>query len=79
MSSKTFHGGVHPKEYKELTEHLAFEIFPQPEQIVLPLSQHLGKEAKALVKKGDDVKAGQMIAQAEGFVSAPFILLLPAK
>lgn len=71
MSSKTFHGGVHPKEYKELTEHLAFEIFPQPEQIVLPLSQHLGKEAKALVKKGDDVKAGQMVAQAEGFVSAP--------
>lgn len=71
MSSKTFHGGVHPKEYKELTEHLAFEIFPQPQQIILPLSQHLGKEAKTLVKKGDDVKAGQMIAQAEGFVSAP--------
>jgi electron transport complex protein RnfC len=71
MSSKTFHGGVHPKEYKELTEHLAFELFPQPEQIILPLSQHLGKEAKALVKKGDEVKARQMIAQAEGFVSAP--------
>ena len=71
MSSKTFHGGVHPKEYKELTEHLAFELFPLPEQIILPLSQHLGKEAKALVKKGEDVKAGQMIAQAEGFVSAP--------
>ena len=46
MSSKTFHGGVHPKEYKELTEHLAFELFPLPEQIVLPLSQHLGKEEK---------------------------------
>ena len=71
MSSKTFHGGVHPKEYKELTEHLAFELFPLPEQIVLPLSQHLGREAKAIVKKGEDVKAGQMIAQAEGFVSAP--------
>jgi len=71
MSSKTFHGGVHPKEYKELTEHLAFENFPLPEQIILPLSQHLGKEAKALVKKGEDVKSGQMIAQAEGFVSAP--------
>jgi Na+-translocating ferredoxin:NAD+ oxidoreductase subunit C len=71
MSSKTFHGGVHPKEYKELTEHLSFEIFPLPEQIVLPLSQHLGREAKALVKKGEDVKVGQMIAQAEGFVSAP--------
>ncbi len=31
----------------------------------------MGKEAKALVKKGEDVKVGQMIAQAEGFVSAP--------
>lgn len=71
MSSKTFHGGVHPKEYKELTEDLAFEKFPMPEQIIIPLSQHLGKEAKALVKKGEDVKPGQMIAQAEGFVSAP--------
>jgi electron transport complex protein RnfC len=71
MSSKTFHGGVHPKEYKELTEHLAFELFPLPEQIILPLSQHLGKEAKSLVKKGEDVKVGQMIARAEGFVSAP--------
>ena len=71
MKSKTFHGGVHPKEYKELTEHLAFELFPLPEQIILPLSQHLGKEAKSLVKKGEEVQAGQMIAQAEGFVSAP--------
>lgn len=71
MSSKTFHGGVHPKEYKELTEHLAFENFPLPEQIILPLSQHLGKEAKPLVKKGEEVKPGQMVARAEGFVSAP--------
>jgi Na+-translocating ferredoxin:NAD+ oxidoreductase RnfC subunit len=44
MSSKTFHGGVHPKEYKHLTEHLAFELFPLPEQIIFPLSQHLGKD-----------------------------------
>jgi electron transport complex protein RnfC len=71
MSSKTFHGGVHPREYKELTEHCAFEVMPLPEEIILPLSQHLGKEAKSLVKKGEDVKPGQMIAQAEGFVSAP--------
>lgn len=71
MSSKTFHGGIHPKEYKELTENLAFETFPFPDEIILPLSQHLGKESKSLVKKGEDVKPGQMIAQAEGFVSAP--------
>ena len=71
MSSKTFHGGVHPKEYKELTEHLKFEYFPLPEQIILPLSQHLGKEASPQVKKGDDVTSGQLVASAEGFISAP--------
>lgn len=71
MSSKTFHGGIHPREYKELTENLPFEIFPLPEEITLPLSQHLGKEAKPNVKKGDEVKTGQLVAQAEGFVSAP--------
>lgn len=71
MSSKTFSGGIHPKEYKELTEHLAFETIPIPDEITLPLSQHLGKEAKALVKKGDEVHPGQMVAQAEGFISAP--------
>lgn len=71
MSSKTFRGGVHPKEYKELTEHLAFEFLPAPDEIILPLSQHLGKEAKPLVKKGDDVILGQLVAQADGFISAP--------
>jgi Na+-translocating ferredoxin:NAD+ oxidoreductase subunit C len=35
------------------------------------LSQHLGKEASAQVKKGDEVIPGQLVAQAEGFVSAP--------
>ncbi len=71
MSSKTFRGGVHPKEYKELTEHLAFEYFPAPDEIILPLSQHLGKEAKPLVKKGDEVILGQLVAQPDGFISAP--------
>lgn len=71
MKSKTFRGGVHPKEYKELTENLAFELFPAPEKIILPLSQHLGKEASPQVKKGDEVTTGQLVAKAEGFISAP--------
>jgi electron transport complex protein RnfC len=71
MSSKTFHGGVHPQEYKELTENCAFEVIPLPEEIILPLAQHLGKEASAQVKKGDDVVPGQLVAKAEGFISAP--------
>lgn len=71
MSSKSFRGGVHPPEFKELTENCAFVTMPIPDQIILPLSQHLGKEASPQVKKGDDVLPGQLIAQAEGFISAP--------
>lgn len=71
MVSKTFHGGVHPPEQKTQTEHLAFELMPSPQQIILPLTQHLGKQAVALVKKGNPVLKGQLIAEAEGFISAP--------
>ena len=71
MVSKTFHGGVHPQEAKELTEHLAFEMMPVPEQIILPLVQHLGKQAVSLVKKGTAVIKGQLVAEADGFISAP--------
>jgi electron transport complex protein RnfC len=71
LKSNTFHGGVHPPENKELTENCAFELIPSPEEIILPLSQHLGKEASPQVKKGDDVVAGQLVARAEGFISAP--------
>lgn len=79
MSLRTFHGGVHPPEYKELTENCAFEVIPLPEEIILPLSQHLGKEASAQVKKGDEVIPGQLVAKAEGFVSAPVHTSVPGK
>ena len=69
--TKSFRGGVHPSENKNLTENHPFEQMPNPKQIILPLSQHIGKPAKSLVAKKDDVKAGQLIAEAEGFVSAP--------
>ncbi len=68
---KTFTGGAHPKEEKELTQHLPFEVMPVTKQIILPLSQHIGKPAKALVAKGAVVKAGQVIAEAQGFISSP--------
>ncbi|MBE0571086.1 MAG: electron transport complex subunit RsxC [Ignavibacteriaceae bacterium] len=71
MKSKTFHGGVHPLEYKELTENCAFETMPLPDEIILPVSQHLGKDASPQVKKGDEVLSGQLVAKAEGFISAP--------
>ncbi len=68
---KTFKGGVHPKEWKELTKNFSFEAMPKPKQVIIPISQHIGIPAKPLVKKKDRVKAGEIIAEPEGFVSVP--------
>ncbi|MCB2206586.1 electron transport complex subunit RsxC [bacterium] len=68
---KTFPGGVHPPEEKELSEHCAFEVMPLPASVILPLSQHLGKQAKPLVDKRATVARGQVVAEADGFISAP--------
>ena len=66
----TFKGGIHPYEGKELTmDKEVVEYLPKGE-MVYPLSQHIGKPAKPVVKKGDEVKAGDLIAEANGFVSA---------
>ncbi len=71
MQSKTFKGGIHPPEQKDITESIPFEVMPTPQTIVLPLSQHLGKQAAPAVKKGSAVTIGEVIANAEGFISAP--------
>ncbi len=71
MNLKTFPGGVHPREEKELSEHCAFEVMPDPGMVVLPLSQHLGKQARPLVEKRASVVKGQVVAEADGFISAP--------
>lgn len=66
----TFKGGIHPYEGKELTEDKeVIEYLPKGD-MVYPLSQHIGAPAKPVVKKGDRVLAGQLIAEAGGFVSA---------
>lgn len=72
MGKKTFRsGGVHPPEFKELTEHLAMEPMPIPERIMIPVSQSLGNPAKVLVKKGSEVKTGTLLAEADGYISVP--------
>jgi electron transport complex protein RnfC len=69
MSLKTFsRGGVHPHEHKLSSGRAIIEL-PPPEVAVIPLSQHLGAPAKVVVERGDQVKVGQLIAHAEGFVS----------
>ncbi|MBE2279961.1 MAG: electron transport complex subunit RsxC [Ignavibacteriaceae bacterium] len=67
----TFVGGIHPGENKNFTENLEIEEMPLPKSVYIPLSQHIGKPATALVKKGSIVKEGEVIATAEGFISSP--------
>lgn len=67
---KTFKiGGVHPAANK-LSAGKAIVELTLPKQAIIPLSQHIGAPAKAIVDKGDIVKVGTRIAEANGFVSA---------
>lgn len=71
MGSKTFKGGVHPYEGKELAKDQPIvEVLPKGD-LVYPLSQHIGAPATPVVAIGDKVLKGQKIAEAGGFVSSP--------
>jgi electron transport complex protein RnfC len=67
---KTFSkGGIHPPENK-LSGREAIKELTLPRTVIMPLGMHLGVPAKPIVQKGDSVKTGQLIAKADGFVSA---------
>jgi electron transport complex protein RnfC len=67
---KTFSiGGIHPRENK-LSAGKKIEIFPLPDEVIVSLSQHMGAPAQALVDKKMQVKVGQLIGKANGFISA---------
>ncbi len=68
---KTFSkGGVHPNDNKLMSSECAIESIDLPDKLIISMSQHLGKEAKPIVIKGDIVQKGQCIAKASGFISA---------
>ncbi|MEE1174483.1 MAG: electron transport complex subunit RsxC [Paludibacteraceae bacterium] len=68
---KTFSlGGIHPHDNK-LSARKPFQVVALPDVAIFPLEQHIGAPAKPIVAVGDKVKAGQKIAEAGGFVSAP--------
>jgi electron transport complex protein RnfC len=71
MKKFTFRGGVHPEENKWLTEKKPLEKLPLPQEVYIPLQQHIGAPLKRLVKRGDTVKTGQKIGDVEKFISAP--------
>ena len=64
-----FLGNTHSPHRKKTTESSPIKM-PVPGEVVLPMSQHIGAPATPIVKVGDEVKVGQLIAKPEGYVSA---------
>ncbi len=68
---KTFKiGGVHPHDNKQFSAHQPITECPLPKQAIIPLVQHIGAPAQAVVEVGAKVKVGELLAKAGGFVSA---------
>ena len=68
---KTFPlGGIHPSDNKKWSNAKPIEVMELPDIVNVPLAQHIGAPAAPIVKKGDKVLTGQLIAMATGFVSA---------
>ncbi len=67
---RTFRGGIHPDGHKSETQGKPIVELAPPEELIYPVSQHIGAPATPIVKVGDHVLMGQKIAEASGFVSA---------
>jgi len=68
---RKFKGGVHPNDSKKLSAPKAIETAPLLEKYNVILHQNIGAPPELLVKKGDEVKKGDLLAKAGGFVSVP--------
>jgi electron transport complex protein RnfC len=71
MGLSLFKGGIHPPAKKELAADKSIQGGKPPQRVVIPLSQHLGAPCKAVVSIDQEVKKGEIIGEAGGFVSAP--------
>ncbi len=69
-SSYDFHGGIHPEEQKTLSSEQPIKKLPLPPKLTVPVKQHVGQPAEIVVKVGDKVVGGQLVAEAQVNVSA---------
>lgn len=70
LGRKTFAHGVHPEGNKS-TAGTPIRRLPFAPRMTLPISQHIGKPAVPIVRVGQEVVRGQLIARADGFMSVP--------
>ena len=66
---RSFAHGIHPPQAKDDTRNLPIKQFPFASVMIVPLLQHIGKPALAVVREGQEVERGQLIAEPDGFVS----------
>ena len=66
----SFHGGIHPPENKSQSLQLPLGRPPLPNELILPLGQHIGQASRPIVAVGDKVLKGQTIAINNGFLSS---------
>ena len=70
LQLKTFKpGGIHPPQQK-LSADTPIVWAEVPSQLLIPVQQHIGKPCRVLVKKGDAVKRGDLLAESSGFISS---------
>ena len=68
---RKFEGGIHPEGYKELSLHGPIRPVRLLEKYYLVIQQNIGTAPKVIVKKGDIVRKGDLLAEENGFVSVP--------
>lgn len=71
MNGHTFKHGVHPPENKEETDKLPIRQFSFAPLIILPIAQHIGAPSKIIIREGQEVVRGQLLAEADGYLSVP--------
>ncbi|NND06834.1 MAG: electron transport complex subunit RsxC [Saprospiraceae bacterium] len=69
--NNSFKHGIHPPERKRSTNGLAIRQFPFSPVIILPMVQHIGAPSEIMVREGQEVMRGQLLAKAGGYVSVP--------
>jgi len=79
LGNSTFKGGTHPYEGKELSMDNPIQVVMPKDELVFPMSQHIGAPAKPTVSVGDAVKMGQIIGEAGGFISANIVSSVSGK
>ena len=66
---RSFAHGIHPPQAKDDTRDLPIKQFPFAPVMIVPLQQHIGKPAVAVVREGQEVERGELIAEPDGFMS----------